>query len=438
MTPQLLCTSILILALVLQAWLPRYRLLVVGTAASSAWASVVALGGVSSRAVLAEVPWDVIVILVGLGLLSLLFAETRVFSRLAVLAGRVAAQSPRRFVAAVLVTMYLVSALVNNITALLLVLPALLVLLRLRSASQRFVRWLLGALLVACNLGGAATPIGDFPAVLLLGRGAMGFSDYLVCAAPATAGALLLLILFVVLGVRPERDLESDPYTVRTSVAVMEALHRNVRIDAWLLALLVAVLALMVVAWTISPPAVGPELVCAVGVGAALLLRPSLGERLARTGVDVEAVAFLVALFLLVGAVRQTGVPDAVARSLLALDVSPAMRLAIFLVIAGLLTGVFSAGPSMAALLDVANALARELPPATVYVGLALSVCAGSSLLLTAATSGPLAQMLTERAGLRDAAGGPVQFDFRQFLPVGLVSFSIILLVALGWALSRT
>ncbi len=86
--------------------------------------------------------------------------------------------------------MYLVSGLVNNLTALLLVLPVLLRLLRLLGVDQRFASWTLGALLVACNLGGAATPIGDFPAILLLGGGRLAFGEYLVHAGLPTAAAL--------------------------------------------------------------------------------------------------------------------------------------------------------------------------------------------------------------------------------------------------------
>jgi hypothetical protein len=46
-----------------------------------------------------------------------------------------------------------------------------------------------------------------------------------------------------------------------------------------------------------------------------------------------------------------------------------------------------------------------------------------------------MAQALTERAHLRDAAGQPLRFGFAEFLPVGLLSFSIIQTVAIGWAL---
>jgi hypothetical protein len=72
-----------------------------------------------------------------------------------------------------------------------------------------------------------------------------------------------------------------------------------------------------------------------------------------------------------------------------------------------------------------------------VYVGLALSVCAGSSLFLTAATSGPLAQALTERADLRDTldtGARPLRFGFFQFLPAGLLSFAVIQCVAFAYA----
>jgi hypothetical protein len=85
----------------------------------------------------------------------------------------------------------------------------------------------------------------------------------------------------------------------------------------------------------------------------------------------------------------------------------------------------------MAALLEVARPHAAVLPPAAVYLGLAFGVCAGSSLFLTAATSGPLAQSLVERARLVDDHGQPLHFGFRTFLPVGILSFCVILAVGL-------
>ncbi len=72
-------------------------------------------------------------------------------------------------------------------------------------------------------------------------------------------------------------------------------------------------------------------------------------------------------------------------------------------------------------------------------MGLALSVCAGSSLLLTAATAGPLMQSLVERSQLRDAQGQAIRFGFAEFMPVGLLGFTLILGVGIArtlWAIS--
>jgi Na+/H+ antiporter NhaD/arsenite permease-like protein len=210
-----------------------------------------------------------------------------------------------------------------------------------------------------------------------------------------------------------------------------------VRLDLRVLIPAMVALVGMLIAWVMIPASsgVGPELICWLGVGVALAAMLRAGEQIIRSKVDVEAVLYFVSLFVMVAAVRKTGVFEAFARGLTSLDVAPVVQLILFLLLAGVLTGLFSAGPSMAALLDVAESLAKTLPPTAVYVGLALSVCAGSSLFLTAATSGPMAQILTERADLHDPAGAPVRFGFFHFLPVGLISFVVIQTVAVAYAL---
>lgn len=435
-TPQLVLSAILLGALLLQAILPALRVLIVSAAAGLACLASTLLGVAPARRVLAEVPWDVLIILVTLGMLSQLFAESRVFDRLAVLATRVSRADPTRVTLVFAAAMYVVSGVVNNLTALVLVLPVLHVLLRLSSPSQRYVSWTLGVLLVACNLGGAATPIGDFPAILLLGRGSMGFSEYLVRAAPSTMIALVALLVLVRFVVRPARDVPRDPVSARLTRAVVEALHRRVTIDRRTFTPAAVTLSLMVAAWLLLPErlGVGPELVCWLGAAAALLACARLGERLARAGIDAEAVLFLLSLFVMVVAVRGTGLFEAIAGAIQRLPLSPAAQLMAFLLLAGVLTGLFSAGPSMAALLEVAESLSRHLPGPAVYVGLALSVCAGSSLFLTAATAGPLAQALTERADLRDAEGRRLRFGFFDFLPAGLLSFAVIQGAAFAYA----
>lgn len=438
--PQVVLTLVLVGAIALQALLPRFRLLIVTTAAGLSCLLSTLLGTAKTPQLLAEAPWDVLIILIGLGLLSEVLVASRLFGILAVWSAEKSRASPRRVLLFFAVGLYGVSGLVNNLTALLLVLPVLLILLKLMGVDQRHTSWTLGVLLVACNLGGAATPIGDFPAILLLGRGSMSFSGYLVHAAPPTALALLLVLAVVLLFVRPDRELKHSALAESLSVAVIKKLYRSVRLDRQVLLPTLGLLGLMLLAWLLIPTSTGitPELICWIGVAAALLGRPALAERLLRTRVDFEAALFLLGLFLMVGAVRRTGLFADFAAGLSRLPVAPWAQLVLFLILSGVTTGIFSAGPSMAALLEVAEGLAHRFPPSAVYVGLALSVCAGSSLLLTAATSGPLLQTLAERAQLRSQQGTQIHFGFFDFLPVGLLSYAIIQSVAIVYVLWAT
>jgi len=432
-------TAILAVTILLQAARPARRLVLVASGAALS-SLVLSLEGTSTTGrLLAGVPWDVLVLLVGLGLVTEVLVASRLFGLLAVRVARATRAAPRLLAFVLVSGMYAVSGLVNNLTALMLLLPVVLILFRLMGVSQRYVTWTLGTLLVACNLGGAATPIGDFPAILLLGRGAMEFGDYLVRAAPLTLAALAALLAAVFLLARPEKGLSQTPLSARLTVATLTAFYRGVRLDRRALLAGLLPLAGMVAAWLLVPAStgVGPELICWIGAGTALLAAGGLGERLARTRVDVEATLFLLFLFVMVGAVGETGVFQDAARLLASLPLTPKAQVAAFLVSAALLTGVFSAGPSMAALLPVADVLAREHPPEAVYVGLALSVCAGSSLFLTAATAGPLTQALVERAGLRGEDGAPVQLGFFRFAPVGLLGFGVTLAVGLVATLAR-
>jgi Na+/H+ antiporter NhaD/arsenite permease-like protein len=434
---QTILALVLVATLVAQALLPSVRIMVVAGGAALSCLLATLIGVSTTKDILTTVPWDVLIILITLGLFSELLVETGLFGVLALISTRKSGANPVRIALLFCIGMYLVSALVNNLTAILLVLPILLILFKLLGVEQRYVSWTLGILLVACNLGGAATPIGDFPAILLLGRGSMSFSSYLVAAAPPTAVALVVLLLIVGIVVRPHRGMVRDPLSTRLTLSVMSALYRKVRVDARLLLPAGLSFAGMLVAWIVVPQSsgIGPDLIAWIGAGVALMVRPRVGEALIRRRVDVEATLFLLSLFVMVGAVSKSGLFAQVAGGLNGLPLPPIGKLVVFLLLAGVLTGLFSAGPSMAALLEVADSLTRTLPKTAVYVGLALSVCAGSSFLLTAATSGPMTQILTERADIRDAEGNPIRFGFFHFLPIGVLSFAVIQSVAIVFGL---
>lgn len=423
--------AVFVLSIVGQALRPAWRVEIVLGGAGLAL-GLAAAGGQSLRPVLVELPWDVLIILGALGVVSQLLAASRLFTRLAVLGARLTGARPNALGLGAAVVMFLVSGLVNNLTALLLVLPVVIAILELVGTTARHLRWTIGVLLVACNLGGASTPIGDFPAILLLGSGAMGFNDYLVRAYPVALVALAALLWVVFVVVRPGRDVAASSLRRGLTVAAVVALHQRVSVHKRLCASGLVSLLLMLLAWVLLPPDIAPpHLIAWLGAAFALTLSGAEARGALLRGVDLEATLFLFGLFVLVGVVRDSGLFVVLAEGLVGLNMDPPTRLLLLVTVTGVATGLFSAGPSMAAMLEVGRPLTESVAPEAVYVGLAFGVCAGSSLLLTAATSGPLAQSLVERAGLSDQAGRPLRFTFQSFLPVGIVSFVVILSVGL-------
>lgn len=428
--------AVFLVAIVAQARFPLQRLPIVVAGGGGALLAL-ALAGGSPRHVLEMLQWDVLIILGALGVVSRVLADSHVFTRLAVMATRRIGASPTWLVPVAAVSMFGVSGLVNNITALMLVLPVVLAILQLAGTTSRHLRWTMGVLLVACNLGGAATPVGDFPAVLLLGAGAMDFVGYLRLALPTATVGLGLFLVIVMIAVGPARDVSVDPLRRRMTVAVVEGLHARIRVQRRVLLPAAAVLAGMLTTWVLLPSTAGipVHLVAWLGAAALVLILGARGRGALLEGVDLDATLFLFGLLVMVGAVRETGLFTFLARLLTDLPIPLPAQLALLILVAGVSTGLFSAGPSMAAMLEVAAPLAAALGPEAVYLGLAFGVCAGSSLFLTAATSGPLAQSMVDRAGVTDAEGRRLQFSFSSFLPVGALAFVVILAVGIGAAL---
>lgn len=410
--------------IILQALKPGRRMAIVLTGSALCAAIAVETDYATMTELWNGVPWNVVSILVALSLFTQAVLPSNAMGVLALKASDFCKGRESRLLWVFPVMMFVLSGVVNNLAAMNVILPVLLATLKILAPNQKYVDLLLAALLVACNLGGAATPIGDFPAILLMGNGGVGFSTYLFWAGPACVAILAIVLSAFVFVYSRSNIANKSNFEEVLAVATVAKLYRATKIRWSVLLPALAIFIAMFICWTIG---VAPDLVCLVGVGILLLASGKRGETTLRTKIEVEPVIFLICLFIMIAAVTATNVLTIATDPILSLSGSPKLMLIVFLVVAGTLTGFFSAGPSMAALLPVAIVLTEHLPTEPVYVGLALAVCAGSSLFITAATSGVLAQEQVNASGLVANDGSKIQFGFLSFLPYGLMSFCLIL-----------
>jgi Na+/H+ antiporter NhaD/arsenite permease-like protein len=436
--------------LLLQAALPTRRVSIVIIGAVLSTVIVVLTGHSTLHNVYGNIPWDVLLILIGLGLYTSILARSNVFGVAAAKATNLTRGIAWLVLVAFSIVMFTVSAFVNNITAICLMLPVFLVVLQSMGISQGYLGLFMALILTATNLGGAATPIGDFPAILLISDkdAQMTFGKYLTAAAPACTAIVSLVIVAYLLVYAHRHRIESSPLSRSVSLTVSRLLYRNVSINWNIMVPGTVIFSGMVLLWAFPPRDwnMSPDLVCLAGVSSLMafshFIRPPRGsakdglpfvEGIVRRETDIESVLFLGGLFFMVVAAESTGILKGIGNQLLSLSSEPLLCISVLMILTGLSTAVFSAGPAMGAMLPIAKQLAPLYPDGCVYIGLALSVCAGSSFLLTAATSGPLTQTIIERFNLTTSDGETGRFGFWTFLPYGALSFSIIQLSALLW-----
>ena len=139
------------------------------------------------------IDWNVIFLLLGMMVIVGVIKQTGVFDYLAIWAAKRSRGKPFRLMVMLMLITAIASPVLDNVTIIMLVAPVTLVVCeRLRIAPQPY----LIAEVLASNIGGAATLIGDPPNIIIGSRAGLTFNDFLVHMAPAV---VVIFALFVVL-----------------------------------------------------------------------------------------------------------------------------------------------------------------------------------------------------------------------------------------------
>ncbi len=137
------------------------------------------------------VDWNVVLLLFGMMVVVGDVRTTGVFEWLAIWAARVTGARPFRMMTLLVIVTAVASALLDNVTTVLLMAPVTLLLCeRLRTDPVPFLL----AEVMASNIGGAATLIGDPPNIIIASRSGLSFDDFLVNLAPLVVDLLAAFI----------------------------------------------------------------------------------------------------------------------------------------------------------------------------------------------------------------------------------------------------
>jgi Na+/H+ antiporter NhaD/arsenite permease-like protein len=377
-------------------------------------AAMVAIGAVRGHEIFSEdtgIDWNVIFLLFGMMVIVGILRQTGVFEFLAIWSAQRARARPFRMMVLLVLITALASALLDNVTTVLLVAPVTLLLCERLALDP--VPFLL-AEVMASNIGGAATLIGDPPNIIIGSRAGLGFNDFVVHLAPIV---LVLMLVFVGLcwllwGRRLRYDADR-------AEAVMRLEPRETITDPRLLVRVGVVLLLVLVGFvTHTVTHLEPSLVALLGAGAAVLVA-RVPHPVYLEEIEWETLLFFVGLFVMVGSLVHQGVIGELAATLTARigdNYAPAAQG--LLVGSAVLSGIVDNIPYVATMAPLVHELvgpASGLPPEQQSLWWALAL--GADLGGNATAIGASANVVV--TGIAKRNGYPI--SFWTFTRYGLV-----------------
>ncbi|MGH3715689.1 MAG: ArsB/NhaD family transporter [Micromonosporaceae bacterium] len=248
------------------------------------------------------IDWNVIFLLLGMMLVVSVLKRTGVFEFAAIWAAKKAKGKPFRVMVLLCVFTAVVSAFLDNVTTVLLIAPVtILVCERLGVPVAPY----LIAEVLASNIGGTATLIGDPPNIIIASpsRGNFTFNDFLVHLAPIVV--ILLLVYVVLIRFLFRRAFVYRPERVAEIMALKE---RDAIRDVRLLVVSGIVLAVILAAFVLHTALhLEPAVVAIVG-GLLLLAVSRLDANDVARDVEWPTLVFFAGLFVMVGALVSNGV----------------------------------------------------------------------------------------------------------------------------------
>ncbi|EHB50251.1 Citrate transporter [Mycolicibacterium rhodesiae JS60] len=393
-------------------------------------AVVVAIGIVGSDDVFYSretgIDWDVIFLLLGMMVIVGVLRQTGVFEYTAIWAAKRAKGSPFRVMILLALITAGASALLDNVTTVLLIAPVtLLVCERLAINPVPFLL----AEVFASNIGGTATLIGDPPNIIIASRAGLSFNDFLVHLAPLVVIALTVFLASLPLLFRGSFTVEPERAAEVMSLNEREAI-RDVRLLVKCGVVLGAVFTAFIGHSLIH---IEPSVVALLGAGVLIVI--SGVERMHYLGsVEWETLLFFAGLFILVGALVKTGVIAVVARMAgEATGGNPLLAAMAILVVSALLSGVIDNIPYVATMspvvADLAATVANPVHGEALWWSLAVGADFGGNLTAVGASANVV--ML----GIAAREGYPI--SFWEFTRKGAVVTALTIGVAVPYVWLR-
>jgi Na+/H+ antiporter NhaD/arsenite permease-like protein len=384
---------------------------------------IVASQTIEQEQAIEAIDFNTIGLLAGMMLIVRLTETTGLYAYLAIRAGQIARGRPLGVVIALAGATALLSAFLDNLTTVLLMVPITFLL-----ADTLDVDPLPLVLIeiIASNIGGTATLIGDPPNILIAGATGLTFIEFVVNLAPIAFIAFAAVTGMLYFWFRPRLRIAPE---ARKRVMALDA-RKAIEDPDELKRALPVLIGTILLFFVHKPLHLEPATVALLGATVLLLVSTQSVEA-ALSGIEWATLFFFIGLFVMVGALEETGAIGEIADGVAA--ITGGDRTAELLGIAwvsAIASGIVDNIPFTATMIPVVEELQGGNDGDDAYWwALALGACFGGNFTLIAAAANVAA------AGMAERSGRPIRFV--EFLKVGVPATLLSLVLATGYIILR-
>ena len=394
------------------------------TAAAIAGAILLILTGVLSvESGFSYVDVNTLGVLIGMMLFVTVVKNSGIFEYIAIRAAKAVKGRPWALMALFMVITALLSAFLDNVTTVLLIGPMTLAITNMLKLNP--VPFFMTQILAA-NIGGTATLIGDPPNIMIGSAAGLSFNDFILSTGPAVLLVMLATVACfyfiygrklqvtreareIILGLDETKAIKDRPLLIKSVVMIVLVVlgfvfHAQLHLESCTIALTAAAIML-------------------------LIGRQDLEETVA--GVEWTTILFFTGLFVVVGGLQETGVIQLLADWLMsATHGSLALTLVIILWFSALISAFLDNIPFVATLIPLILAMGNSgMDIAPLWWAVSLGACLGGNGTLIGASANVVLSGISTRHGY------PI--TFASYLKVGFPLMLVSILISTAYLLLR-
>lgn len=377
------------------------------TAAAMAGAVVLILTGVmSAEKALSYIDFNTIGVLVGMMIFVAIVRQSGMFEYIAVRAAKAVHGDPWKIMVAFTLITAVLSAILDNVTTVLLVGPMSIAIARMLKIDP--VPFLMGQIL-ASNVGGTATLIGDPPNIMIGSAAHLSFMDFL----DNTGFAVLFILAVLILLMKIVYEKKIELGTVDTGA--IEKLDPSKSItNRALMRKGIIVLICVIIGFMFHDKLGIESSVIALTAAAVMLVIGREDVDQAIQDVEWTTILFFMSLFVVVGGLTETGIIKELASKIIdATNGHPMITMLVLLWASALLSSILDNIPFVATLIPLILAMQADgMDVTSFWWAISLGACLGGNGTMIGASANVVLSDISTKHGY------PI--TFKSYLKVGM------------------